>query len=67
MDSQSTTHTQPQADRVSFSMKAGNLDALRDAINELQLSSGDVTRVGNIYYVRGIKPGAPINNMKTGE
>jgi hypothetical protein len=51
-------------DSVYFSTPAGNIEALRAAINEMHLSSGDVTRVGNMYYVRGLKPGKPINNQK---
>lgn len=53
-------------ERVSFSVTGGR-DALKAAINELHLTSGDVTKIGNTYYVKGLKPGAPINNQNTGE
>ena len=49
-------------DRVSFSMVADR-NELKKIINELYLTSADVQRVGNIYYVQGLKPGAPINNQ----
>ena len=41
----------------------GNTDDLAAAINALNLYKGKTLKINGVWYVRGLRPGLPINNQ----